>query len=454
MQGTARAPQGATGFGMSGGMPWPSSSHDTRPQARQSTYSISKEAHEAIQGLEADDALDALIKGAVGGLWPVEVVATWRAAQRNGKPVVAKVLRPLPEAMQVALMSADDDSKGFIVYRGMRDGLWTQADVDAFFENLQAYQNRRLAPSKREMVYRTRRAGLRPKPTIRPTQFVPKIALDSMLDTNLSDGAKVTLAVVLALAGKSDRLVTMTASLATQRGSSARTIQNHLNALHAAGWLKYMWDHRRGLVTLLIAPHARPKPYQPGEMEMLTDVARKSREPEVREAFEAVVSTVRRRHPGDLVRAHREVRNREAVSEIQWRLAEREFRGAAGRGPAQIISHLNPHTDFNDLEAAVRQLQMPEMEIEVAPAKPTLRPPQTATTMALRFMDGAGVGTRTRWAKEAEKHGIRLPTAAIAPHQLRLWVPAMAEVICATERLGARQDTERLLTPPMGGRRC
>lgn len=435
MKTTKRAAAEAAGRGAPKGAPLAPSSHDTHPQARPGAWYIPKGAHEAIQGLEGDDALDALIKGAVGGLWPVEVVATWRAAQRTGKPLVAKVLRPLPEAMQAALMTADEDSKGLIVYRGMRDGLWTQADVDAYFENQQAYHARRRVPSKHGMAYRTRRSGLRPKPTTRPTQFIPKIALDTMLDSDLSDGAKVTLAVVLALAGKSDRLVTMTASLATQRGCSARTIQNHLNALHAAGWLKYMWDHRKGLVTLLIAPHARPKPYEPGEMEMLADIARKSREPEVREALQAVVSTVRKRHPGDLVRAHRAVRNRQAVSEIQWRLAEREFRGCAGRGPAQIISHLNPHTDFSDLEAAVRQLQMPEMEIEVAPAKPTPRPPQTATAMALRFMDGADAGTRMRWAKEAEKRGARLPVAAIAPHQLRLWVPAMAEVICATERL-------------------
>lgn len=286
------------------------------------------------------------------------------------------------------------------------------------------------------MVYRTRRAGLRPKPAGRPTQFIPKIALDTMLDTDLSDGAKVTLAVVLALAGKADRLVTMTASLATQRGCSARTIQNHLNALHQAGWLKYMWDHRKGLVTLLIAPHARPKPYEPGEMEMLTDIARKSAEPEVREAFQVVVSTVRRRHPGDLVRAHRAVRNREAMAEIQWRLAEQEFRGCAGRGPAQIISHLNPHTDFNALEAAVSHLHLAGIEDAAAPPVIAPRPPQAvATAMALRYMDGADAGTRMRWSKEAEKRGLKLPAAAIARDRLRLWVPAIAEAICEAERL-------------------
>lgn len=441
MQGTARAPQGATGLGMSGCMPRPSSSHHTPAQSRPSAaaYCVPKEAHEAIQGLEGNDALDALIKGAVSGLWPIEAVATWRAAQRNGKEVVAQVLRPLPEAMQRALAAADKDSKGIIVMRGMKDGLWSPTDVDAYFANQRAYHQRRLAPSKRDMVYRTRRSRLRPKPTIRPSQFVPKIVLDTMLDVDLSDGAKVTLAVVLALAGKSDRLVTMTASLATQRGCSARTIQNHLNALHAAGWLKYMWDHRKGLVTLLIAPHARPKPYEPGEIEMLTDIARKSAEPEVREAFQQVVSTVRRRHPGDLVRAHRAVRNRETVAEIQWRLAEQEFRGCVGRGPAQIISHLNPHTDFNDLEAAVRQLQMPEPAIAAPPSQPIQRSPQTATAMALHYLSGADPGTRMRWAKEAEKRGIRLPASAIGPHQLRLWVPAVAESICTAERLSSNR---------------
>jgi hypothetical protein len=87
------------------------------------------------------------------------------------------------------------------------------------------------------------------------------MSLDPTLDWSISDGAARTLALVVSLAGGAGRsLVTLTCSIAKQLGRTARTIQNHWNAVVDAGYITRTTDRRSGLVTITVTDLVKPPP--------------------------------------------------------------------------------------------------------------------------------------------------------------------------------------------------
>lgn len=60
---------------------------------------------------------------------------------------------------------------------------------------------------------------------------------------------------------------------------------------------------------------------------------------------------------------------------------------------------------------------------------------EQAAAKALAYLETADAPERLRWAKRAEAIGVKVPQGAIAPHQLPKWVPFIADVIVAEERL-------------------
>jgi hypothetical protein len=79
-------------------------------------------------------------------------------------------------------------------------------------------------------------------------RYVPHISLDPV--THLRGCALATLLLVRSLADQAGRLVTLTASLATQLGYTRRAVQYAYHELRAAGYLEHRYDARQGVVVL------------------------------------------------------------------------------------------------------------------------------------------------------------------------------------------------------------
>jgi hypothetical protein len=90
-------------------------------------------------------------------------------------------------------------------------------------------------------------------------RFVRATSLDPVLDWGVCDGAVRSLQLITSLAGGvGHALVTLTCSLARQLGRTTRTLQNHMNALTAAGYLNRSTDRRTGRVTLVVTEAVAP----------------------------------------------------------------------------------------------------------------------------------------------------------------------------------------------------
>jgi hypothetical protein len=108
---------------------------------------------------------------------------------------------------------------------------------------------------------RTRATRWDERPALPSGRWTDRMSLDATLDWGVSDGAARTLALVVSLAGGAGRtLVTLTCSIARQLGRTARTVQNHWNALVAAGYITRATDRRSGLSTITVTDLVKPPP--------------------------------------------------------------------------------------------------------------------------------------------------------------------------------------------------
>lgn len=215
------------------------------------------------------------------------VAAFIKAVEQGLDPRFSKT-RPVPVAMLEAIRANPDMEPRKIVYVGLKEGRWDWADVEAFEENADALaQSRAKRPSKTVYLTRSRRARVhRPRTT---GAFAPKISLDAVCDHQLSDGAKTTLALIMARAGRSAKLVTYTSSLATQLGRTTRTLRNHFAQLEEAGLIRRRAGTHVNTVEIEILEACRPEPYQEPEDIAAYRTVRSSPNPSVRLLAETIV---------------------------------------------------------------------------------------------------------------------------------------------------------------------
>ena len=109
-----------------------------------------------------------------------------------------------------------------------------------------------------------RREPQAPRPRAAPREprstgrYVPSLSLDPV--THLRGCALSVLLLVRSLADQTGRLVTLTASLATQLGYTRRAVQYAYHQLRAAGYLEHRYDAQRGVVVLELLEAALPAP--------------------------------------------------------------------------------------------------------------------------------------------------------------------------------------------------
>lgn len=115
----------------------------------------------------------------------------------------------------------------------------------------------------------------------------------------------------------------------------------------------------------------------------------------------------------------------------------RQGRGGNGGRVVGLVFRVKAKA-VGELEKAVKTVAKPKMQ-RVSESKQTKEfgnaGHSTAIAAALRWLESADFATRKRWADRAAVTGVTLPQAATAPANLKKWVPAIAEVIVADERL-------------------
>lgn len=109
-----------------------------------------------------------------------------------------------------------------------------------------------------------RREPQAPRPRATPRElrltgrYVPALSLDPV--THLRGCALSVLLLVRSLADQVGRLVTLTASLATQLGYTRRAVQYAYHQLRAAGYLEHRYDAQHGVVVLELREAVLPAP--------------------------------------------------------------------------------------------------------------------------------------------------------------------------------------------------
>lgn len=143
----------------------------------------------------------------------------------------------------------------------------------------------------------------------------------------------------------------------------------------------------------------------------------------------------------DKLKDYKDLRQRAltpAIEEInalaEFEVTLDEVRQGGGRGGGKVVSVVFSirRKEMAAAEKAARELDKPKLQRRGEKAVVT---DEAFTLIALRFMEGADIITRTRWEKEAAAMGVKLPEAPTAKHNLPHWVPAIARVICRTEKL-------------------
>lgn len=264
------------------------------------------EARAAVRGLPNEVAYAKLVEGVEQGLW------AWKAlsAFKQEVDTLAATDRPnklLPYSAQFNAWRRGKTEED--INRAMWSGYVAQADMEAYAHNkhvMSARGNSVGPPPVRILgrvgVYRTRK-HLTPddRPNVQ-NQFVPKQSLAFVTDPLISDGAKVTMSVIMALCGKEATVESMTCSIATMRGVHKRTIQNHINELKDGGYLVASQPYRsprdyRIKRRFVVDGRCRAPAFKPQKHEVMYKLARRSTNPHVKNWLHSIYTEVARQHP-------------------------------------------------------------------------------------------------------------------------------------------------------------
>jgi hypothetical protein len=209
----------------------------------------------------AINSLRRLVDAAERGDIDLSAVAAYARAAASGDGVRFGATSAVPIAMLEAIRENPEVPARQIVYAGVDRGLWSWEDAEHFEANSEALSERARGHRARSGVYLTKSRRARKLPAV-ADMFVPKASLDLFCRDDLCDGAKACMALLLALAGKSDTLVTYTSSIATALGRTTRTVRNYFTALEAAGLVTRRPGRHHNTVSLTIDASCRPEPYR------------------------------------------------------------------------------------------------------------------------------------------------------------------------------------------------
>jgi hypothetical protein len=207
-------------------------------------------------------------------------------AVSSGGDIGYQRTKPVSLIMLEQIRANPNDEPRRIIYKGLAEGRWTYEDVERWEENNEVLSNARKTSIPRG-VYLTRKRRRLPPARV-SDQFVPKLAMDVVCHRGLQDGAKACLAALLSLAGKTDRVITYTSSIAKLLGRTSRTVRNYFIALEECGLIKRRPGKSANTVDILIMPSVRPEPYQEPQDITAYRLARRSSNPALREMAETV----------------------------------------------------------------------------------------------------------------------------------------------------------------------
>lgn len=234
------------------------------------------------------ETLHAVTAAAARGEFGYDLVAKLAAVIARGEEPRFCKTKPIPlQVLEFVKARQNTMPATQAIWVGVKEGLWSVEVAEAFLENHVALSEVKRRPAPRG-VYLTRR---RRKHRILPKtagMYVPKISLDALLDGWVRDGAKTCLALLLSKAGKANKLITYTSSIATQLGRTARTIRNYFIELEQAGLIRRKPGKSPNTVEITFSEACRPAPYKERLDVAAFKLARKSTNTALRDLADAV----------------------------------------------------------------------------------------------------------------------------------------------------------------------
>ncbi|MDW9478799.1 hypothetical protein GOB57_08780 [Sinorhizobium meliloti] len=228
----------------------------------------------------------------------LSVLKTFVSASRKGQTITFTKTKPVPLLMKEFIEAHPGEHPRRLIYVGLERGLWTDEDVERWEENATILSSARKT-SVPKGTYLTRNRRTRQRIARVSDQFAPKIAMDIVCSHEISDGAKVCLEVLMALAGKDTQVLTYTTSIATMLKRTPRTVRNYFIALEEAGLITRTAGASPNSVKIVIHPACRPEPYvEPRDIRAFK-LARRSPDPALRDLAETLTALSWQRHCED-----------------------------------------------------------------------------------------------------------------------------------------------------------
>jgi DNA-binding Lrp family transcriptional regulator len=263
------------------------------------TITLPADARQHIEDRDPMAAVAALAEAANRGEIDVSAVIAFAKASNSGTPITYQKTRPVSLRIKEFIEANPTEPPLKLVYLGVARKLWTEADCDQWQLNAAALSDARKTSVSRG-VYLTRNRRTQGRIAQVSDQFVPKIALDIVCSHKLTDGAKLCLEVLMALAGKGNRVVTYTASIARMLGRTPRTVRNHFIQLEAAGLITRTAGRAANTVQIVIHDMVKPEPYKEPRDITAFKLARRSADPALRNLAETLTALSWEKHHGDV----------------------------------------------------------------------------------------------------------------------------------------------------------
>jgi DNA-binding Lrp family transcriptional regulator len=263
------------------------------------TIVLPADARQHIEDRDPMAAVAALAEAANRGEIDVSAIIAFAKANRAGTPITYQKTRPVSLRIKEFIEANPTQPPLKLVYLGVQQRLWTDADCDQWQLNTAALSDARKTSVSRG-VYLTRNRRTRGRIAQVSNQFVPKVALDIVCSHDLTDGAKLCLEVLMALAGKGSRVVTYTASIAKMLGRTPRTVRNHFIQLEATGLITRTAGRAANTVQIVIHDMVKPEPYKEPRDITAYKLARRSSDPTIRNLAETLTALSWEKHFGEV----------------------------------------------------------------------------------------------------------------------------------------------------------
>jgi hypothetical protein len=307
------------------------------------TIVLPADARQHIEDRDPMAAVAALAEAANRGEIDVSAIIAFAKANRAGTPITYQKTRPVSLRIKEFIEANPTEPPLKLVYLGVQQKLWTEADCDQWQLNTSALSDARKTSVSRG-VYLTRNRRTRGRIAQVSNQFVPKVALDIVCSHNLTDGAKLCLEVLMALAGRGSRVVTYTASIAKLMGRTPRTVRNHFIQLEAAGLITRTAGRAANTVQIVIHDMVKPEPYKEPRDITAFKLARRSSDPALRNLAETLTALSWEKHLGEVLGPER---GRKKISAFNSKSNLIEAGDALDRGQRPSSIGVTSHSTFS-----------------------------------------------------------------------------------------------------------